>query len=138
MSSSSSFKVIGYAVIIFLLGGVCGAMLGPKFLPTHQTLKLGREQEMAAMIRNRLKTKLNLTSDQEQKIEPMIKQVSSSLETSHRDCLKKILEALNNMHAGLAPLLTPEQTAQLKELEAERNKSWLDKYNYSPETAAGH
>jgi Spy/CpxP family protein refolding chaperone len=138
MNKTGCWKVTGYAVVLFLLGGVCGAVLAPKLLPAQQTLKLGREKEIFAMMRDRLTAKLSLTADQEQKIEPMIQQASESLEASHRGCLKSVLEALDKMHLQIQPLLTPGQVAKLKELEAERSKSWLAKYNYAPETPAGH
>ena len=90
------------------------------------------------MIRAKLKAKLNLTPEQEQKIGPIIKTASESLEASHRTCLKSVLEVINQMQSAITPLLTPEQVARLKELDAERADSWRAKYNYSGEAPAGH
>lgn len=138
MNQTSCWKAIGYAILLFLTGGVCGALVAPKLMPAQQTLKLGREQEITALIRDKLKTKLNLTADQEQKIIPMIKQASESLEASHRGCLKSVLEALDKMHLDIQPLLTADQLPKLKELEKERSDTWRVKYNYVAEAPAGH
>ena len=138
MSNTGCWKVIGYAVVLFLLGGVCGAVVAPKFMPVQQTLKLGREEEITALIRAKFKAKLNLTDEQSQKIEPLIKQASASLEASHRACLKSVLAALEKMQGDIQPLLQPDQLAKLKELEAERVDSWRAKYNYLGETPVSH
>ncbi len=138
MSQTGCWKVIGYAIVLFLLGGVCGAVVAPKFLPVQQTLKLGREEEITTMMRAKLKTRLNLTDEQTQKIEPFVKQASASLEASHRACLKSVLEALDKMHGDIQSFLEPGQLAKLKGLETERADSWRAKYNYVGEPPAGH
>lgn len=139
MNDTARWKIIGYAAVLFLLGGVCGAVVAPKLLPpAQQTLKLGREQEIASLMRAKLKAKLNLDADQEQKIEPFIKAASESLETSHATCLKSVLAAINKMHVDIGSILRPDQIAKLKELDAERVESWRTKYNYTGEAPAGH
>jgi hypothetical protein len=132
MNKSSLWKVVLYVLALFAAGAVTGAMvMHPKAEP--QQLKLNRSAEIATNIRERLTTRLHLTPEQAAKFAPLVMKTSEELESSHRDCLKRIVAALDALHAQLAPDLTPDQLEALKQLESERRDVMFKKYEFSPD-----
>ena len=132
MTSGSKWKVLAYAMVLFVAGAITGAMvMRPKV--EASPLKLNRSTEIAAKIQDRLNTRLHLTPDQITKIHPIVLKASDDLEASHRDCLIRIMDVLNGMHSQLSPDLTPEQKEALKQIEVERRDTFQKKYDFSPE-----
>ncbi|HXC99344.1 MAG TPA: hypothetical protein VN048_08375 [Verrucomicrobiae bacterium] len=133
MTRPAAWKVLLYTCALFLAGAVCGAMLISRRAPVaDQPLKLGRTNEIANNIRTKLNSRLQLTPAQQQKFEPLFVKTSVELESIHKDCLDRITAALSQLHAEMAPDLTPEQLQLVKALEAERCDLMLQKYNYCP------
>jgi hypothetical protein len=130
MTGPSRGKAIAYTVALFLAGGICGAMLMARISPAAQSLKVGRTDEIALKIREKLNTGLGLTPEQLDKFQPLIVKAAGELESSHLDCLNRISMALDNLHAQIIPELTPEQKQKLESLEKERAAQMLQKYNY--------
>jgi hypothetical protein len=130
MSGPTRGKIIIYSLALFIAGGICGAMVMSRFSNNQQTLIVNRAPEIAAKIRTRLTAKLALTPEQLDKIQPLIVKASEELEASHRDCLKRISLAIDQLHLDLASSLTPEQRPKLTELDAERRDSMWQKYHY--------
>ncbi len=135
MTGPTRSKVLAYAVALFMAGAISGAMVTYHRAETSP-LTVDRKKEIADHIRERLKTTLQLTDEQAQKIEPDIQKTAAELETSHRDCLNRICGALDNLHTLIAPDLKPEQTEKLNQLTAERRDLMLKKYHYSPESTS--
>jgi hypothetical protein len=135
MTKPARWKMVAYTVAIFVAGGVCGSMITYR-KEEASPLRVMRTQEIAARIHETLATKLELTPEQLQKIEPMIGKVSEELEASHLDCLKRIVAALESMHAEMRPLLKPDQQQKLTRLEAEWREKRKKKYNFPPEAPA--
>ena len=98
-----------------------------------QPLKLNRKREIADHLRERMKTSLVLTPEQEQKFEPVIQATASEMEASHGACLNRISTALDKMHGlSIKPDLTQEQhMVKLKQLQADRRDLMWKKYSYS-------
>jgi hypothetical protein len=132
MTNPARGKAIAYTVALFLAGGICGAMLMARMSPAGQTLKVGRADEIAAKIQEKLKTGLGLTPEQLDKFRPLIVKAAGELESSHSNCLDRITAALDTLHAQIAPQLTPDQKKKLLDIEAQRNAQMLQKYNYQP------
>jgi hypothetical protein len=132
VNSTNRVKAICYALALLVLGGVIGAMIKSAMSATPQSLLLGREDEIEATIFNHLDAKLALTPQQKQRIEPLVKKTAQELEASHFDCLKRVNEALDKLHAEIKPELIPEQQEKMRELESERAEKMWDKYRYKP------
>jgi Spy/CpxP family protein refolding chaperone len=129
------WKMLLYSAALFIAGAVCGAMLMSRLAPAEQQpLKLGRTGEIAAKLRTRLDTKLQLTAAQQQQFDPLIEKTSGQLESIHKDCLDRISAALDELHVQMGPGLTPEQHQLLTGLEAERRQALWQNYNYPPAT----
>lgn len=136
MINPAKRNTIGYTIILFVAGAICGAMVMARLAPKPQSepLKLGRVDEIAGKIQTKLGDKLKLTSAQLEKADPFIKKTSEKLESIHHDCLVMIASALTDLHAQIAPDLTPEQTQLLHALDAERAESMWQKYHFRADT----
>ncbi len=130
MIKPAAGKALLYASALFVAGAVCGALALYRLAPAPQPLKLGRTGEIAAKLRMKLDSRLQLTPEQQQKFEPLILKTSADLESIHKDCLDRILIALDLLHSQISPDLTPDQKQLLTALETERRETMLQKYNY--------
>lgn len=132
MTELMRWRMFGYMVALFIAGAITGAAV-MSHMRSAQSLKVGRSAEIAGIIRQKLVTSLELTPEQRQKFDPIIKQASEEMETSHLECLKQVTAASAKMHAQMLPDLTPEQREKLKKLEEERREIMRQKYNYPPQ-----
>lgn len=132
MNKANRFKAIFYAGALLVFGGIIGAMVKSATSVNLQTLRLGRVDEIATVIRDRLNAKLELTPEQKQRLEPMIKKTAEEMEASHMQSLVRVNKALDILHDEIRPELIPEQQQKLGELEAERADRMWEKYHYRP------
>lgn len=139
MTNTSRWKVLAYALALFVAGGVIGAMVMYHRVETSP-LKVNRKSEIADHIRQRLTKTLNLTAEQAHKIDPYIEKTAEKLESTHLTCLNSICAALDEMHVAIAPELSAEQKERLNQITVERRELMLSKYNYTPgqTNSAGH
>jgi Spy/CpxP family protein refolding chaperone len=134
MTGPMRWRMIGYMAALFIAGAITGAAVMARTAAGSQTLKVGRTDEIESRIKQRLQA-LDLTPQQWQKFDPLIKQTSQKLEASHLQCLQQCSAAVENMYAEIMPALTPEQQEKEKQLGAERRNSMREKYNFTPEAA---
>jgi Na+/phosphate symporter len=135
VNSTNRVKAIFYAVALLVFGGIIGAMIKSATSTTPQVLRVGRVDEIEAVILQRLDAKLALTPEQKQRIQPLIKKAAEEMEASHLDCLKRVNKAVDTLHEEIKPELIPEQAQKLGELESERAARMREKYNY-PQSAS--
>jgi Spy/CpxP family protein refolding chaperone len=64
---------------------------------------------------DRLTEGLNLTPDQQAKIQPIINQAQPKIAEIHREAMEKIKEVTASTVSQIRPLLTPEQQKKLDE-----------------------
>lgn len=136
MNRASRLQAIVYAVALLVLGGVIGAMIKSSMSPAPQSLMVGRADQIAVSISQHLDDKLTLTSEQKQRLQPMIRKAAEEMESAHLDCLKRVNKAADDLHAQIKPELAKEQVEKLPELEAERAKRMYEKYHYQTVTNA--
>jgi Spy/CpxP family protein refolding chaperone len=130
MTQSMRWRMLGYMIALFIAGAITGAAVISRSSVSSQTLKIGRTEEIASLIRQRMDP-LNLTGEQDQKISPLIRTASEELEASHLLCLQQCSSIIDKLHAQMAPILTPDQQEKLKKLEADRREIMQKKYNFS-------
>jgi Spy/CpxP family protein refolding chaperone len=118
--------------VIFIAGVLSGAALtialGPRFLHS------GRPPGADTMQRHfmaQLTRELNLTPDQQAKIEPIVQQAAKELHEVHVDEVQRVTHIIHFANDQIAPILTPDQKTQLDKLIAEgensfsgRGKNW--------------
>jgi len=131
MNTSSRTKAVLYMIVLFAAGTIFGAMTFRRTPPPPpQPLKLGRASEISARIRDKLTAKLKLTPEQLTKADPLFQQAGQKIEDAHAQCLTKIDHALGDLHQSMLPFLTDSQIPCLRQIEAARADSMLQKYGY--------
>src|SRR5579883_1068220 len=135
MTELMRWRMFGYLTALFIAGFITGAAVMKHMTVNSQSLKVGRSEEIANLIRQKLIINLELTPQQREKIDPLIKKTAEEMEASHLDCLKRITAAADQLHEQISPELSAEQREKLKRVEEERRAKFREKYNYPPETA---
>jgi Spy/CpxP family protein refolding chaperone len=117
---SLKFKSWLLLAVIFIVGVVTGAAL---------TIGLGAhfrhppgEQQMGRLWMTQLVQRLNLTADQQAKIEPILADAKTKIKSLHRDEVERGSQIFKAAHDQIAALLTPDQNVELQKMEAEREK----------------
>ncbi|MBA3544594.1 MAG: hypothetical protein H0T83_09185 [Chthoniobacterales bacterium] len=67
---------------------------------------------------DKMTEQLNLTADQQAKVQPIIDLVKPQLETIRREALQKSKALMDNAKEQIRPILTPEQQKKLDEMRA--------------------
>ena len=119
MTTFSKWKTLGYAAAIFVTGGISGGALGV-YETKSRLFAPQRQQEMAVRIIQRLKTRLALSSDQEEKIRPIVSTAASSFWTIRLDAQRRINAVFDDSYAQVETILTPDQRVKFDEMLRER------------------
>ena len=121
MSPFSKWKTIGYAVAIFVAGGISGGALGVYETKSH-LFEPPREQEMALHWRKRLQDKLELTPDQMATINPIIDNGVAQLRSIRIDTMERLNKIFEDSYAKISAVLTPDQRTKLDQMDKERRE----------------
>ena len=77
---------------------------------------------MALFIRDDLTKRLQLTAEQVGKIQPIIEQTCSEVDTCQKESWKRVSESFKKMNQQIAEHLTEEQRKALDDMERERRE----------------
>jgi Spy/CpxP family protein refolding chaperone len=121
---SSKFKSWLLLGIIFVIGVVTGGALalglGPRFM--HQP----GPQQIRKVWMTQLTQRLNLTADQQAKIQPILADAETQIRNLHREEMGRGATIFKSTNDQIAALLTPAQNDELKKMESERQKRLLE------------
>lgn len=123
MSPLTRNKIILYLAVIFVAGGVTGAVISwgearqKMFGPPSP-------REICAHFRDRLKSELDLTPEQVRQLPPLLEKRAKQMEEAHRQAVRQIEELVraSNVEIADALKLSPEQRAKLEEMEKKRRE----------------
>jgi Spy/CpxP family protein refolding chaperone len=126
MNQLTRGRVILYLALIFLAGSVSGGLIGwsasgsrkPSRPPRHDGPRLSMHEHMA----RRLQSKLDLTQEQLQRIEPILKRSAEQMDAIFAASGTEFEAVKSNLHAQIALFITPEQQAKLQDYERERQE----------------
>lgn len=121
MSQFSQWKTIGYAVAIFVAGGISGGALGVYETKSH-LFDPQRDQEMALRWRKRLQDKLELTPDQMARINPIIDNGVAQLRSIRLDTMGRLNKVFEDSYTKISAVLTPDQRTKLDQMDKERRE----------------
>jgi Spy/CpxP family protein refolding chaperone len=71
-----------------------------------------------------LSQRLNLTAEQQAKIEPILNDAANQIQALHRDEVERIAKIMDSANQQIEPLLTPAQQEQLKQIRSERQHAF--------------
>lgn len=121
MNLKSKGWVIFYAVAIFLAGGVTGGLVVAR-VAMHRFFHPPGPEQMADRILRRMESRLDLTSDQVNQIRPILEKAGTTMQQVRLDSMKRVRETMDQSHAEIAKLLTPEQQKKFEEMEREHHE----------------
>ena len=110
--------------VIFVAGGFTGAALTMVF-SGHFMHSAGPPDDMRQAWLGRLTRQLNLTADQQAKIEPILRDTEDKVKKVHQEEFDKIRPILQASDDQIAAILTPEQKTELKQMAAKREEDFL-------------
>jgi hypothetical protein len=127
MSQFSQWKTIGYAVAIFVAGGISGGALGVYETKSH-LFEPQRDQEQALRWRKRLQEKLGLTPDQMASINPIIDDGIAQLRSIRFDTMERLDKVFEDSYSKISAILTPDQRAKLDQMDKERREMMMQRW----------
>jgi Spy/CpxP family protein refolding chaperone len=127
---SSQLKPWLLLAVIFIVGVVTGSALtfglGSHFLHRPGQQQIPGAQQINRLWMAQLVQRLELTSDQQAKIQPILTDAKTRIQSLHRDEMEHGSQIMKAAHDQISALLTPEQKVELQKMEAEREKMFLD------------
>ena len=133
MTSPGKLKLSLYVLAIFLAGAGSGALVTWNLCRSTPAAPLP-PAEIGARLRTRFQSRLALTPEQSQQIDPMIDQAMRRVEEIRRETASHVFANVSNLHAQVLTVLTPEQKEPFEALERER-RAYL-RQKFGPETNA--
>jgi len=121
MKSTSTTRLLLYILALFVAGGATGAMIAAK-ITKDRMFRTPSGLELASKMRDKLACRLQLTPEQLEKVDPIIRDAAAQMQALHRDWMKRIGQITKERNARMAPVLTPEQQIKLEEMENERQE----------------
>jgi len=122
MNRALKWKLIAGFVLVFLAGGMTGALITAS--QTHHLLFGPYRGALSDRMRDRLRVELRLTDEQMTKISPIIDKTATQLEAIRMETGRRVHETFAAAHREIAADLTPEQRAKLQKIE-ERHRHWF-------------
>jgi Spy/CpxP family protein refolding chaperone len=121
MNHFTKSKIIIYLALIFVAGGVTGAVIrwgGAN----EKSPRTWDHQKMCSHFRDRMQSELGLTAAQVQQLEPLLEKRVRGMEEIRSRTVKEIEELFrkSNEEIAAALQLTPAQQAKLEQMEAKR------------------
>jgi len=107
--------------VIFVAGGFTGSALTMVFSGHF----MHPPDDMRQAWLGRLTRQLNLTPDQQAKIDPIIRDTADKVQKIHGEEFDKIRPILQASDDQIAAILTPEQKTELKQMAAKREEDFL-------------
>ena len=115
------WKLLAGFALVFVAGGMTGAFVGASharhlFFQAQPTM-------LGDRMRRHLSVQLHLSKEQMAQISPIVDKTAAQLADIHRTTGEQVRDTIAQEHRAIAPYLTDEQRAKLKQLEA-RPRHW--------------
>jgi hypothetical protein len=129
MSSSLRWKLVIAFLLVFLAGAASGFFGG--LHRAHWMFARHRAGSLAEHLKQHLRAELQLSPQQVDEISPIVNRASSQLEAKREQTAREVRTIFEQMHNGIAPLLTPEQRRRLEEME-QRHRRLMHRHGFVP------
>ena len=117
---SSKFKPWLLLAVIFIVGVVTGSALTIGLAPHFMRAQGPRDMKQHWM--EYLTRELNLTPDQQTKIEPILTDAEIKVRSLHREEVEQGSQIIKAADIQISALLTPGQKVELQKMESDREK----------------
>jgi len=116
MNRALQWKLIGGFILVFIAGGITGAFFGGLYA-RHLFFEFHHPELIAARMKERLRTELNLTPEQVAKISPIVDKTAAQLKQIRRDTGRRVHQIMTEAHREMAVNLTNKQRLKLQKIE---------------------
>jgi Spy/CpxP family protein refolding chaperone len=123
MNSALKWK-LAFAFLLVFIAGLTTGLFGTLHL-RHHLLGPPHSGDVADRMREHFRRALDLTSEQESKMAPIIDATSAKLEAIRIETAERVRTVMEESKREVAPYLSPEQQLKLEKLEAEHRKVML-------------
>jgi Spy/CpxP family protein refolding chaperone len=121
MNNALKWKLAFAFLLVFIAGVTTGGFLGVHHLRAH-FLGPPLSGDVAGRMREHFRRALDLTSEQESKIAPIIDATTAKLEAIRIETAERVRTVMEDSKREVAPFLSAEQQKKLEKLEAEHRK----------------
>jgi Spy/CpxP family protein refolding chaperone len=121
MNNTLKWKLAFAFLLVFVAGLTTGGFVGVHHLKRH-FLGPPHSGDVAGKMREHFRRALDLTSEQEKKIAPIIDSTTAKLETIRIETAERVRTVMEESKREVAPHLSPEQQQKLEKLEAHHRK----------------
>ena len=128
MNSIARWKIVVSLAVIFLAGSITGALFTIA-IAKHEVRRQSDPTQWFQLTMQRWKTRLHLTSAQEEKLKPIVQETVEELRTLRASDLRQTDEILARARTRIEPELTPEQRVRLQKMQEARKRrlqAWLN------------
>lgn len=129
MTKALKWRIAILLVIVFCAGAATGF-----FGAVHHARQMFWERRSfhaGERMREHLRRHLDLSSDQDEKISPLLDQMSKRLDVIRDDTSKRVAETMTESYQQMLPMLTAEQRAKLEQVR-ERHRRMLHMHGALP------
>jgi len=122
MNRFSKGKIVLYLLAIFAAGALAGGIGGYSLARQDRPSDV-RPAELTGRIQRQMQSKLNLTPEQMQQIEPSVQDVCAELRAIGYNSAIETGRAFERFNQRIAGFLSAEQEAELDKFQLERKES---------------
>ena len=119
MNSLTKSKIALYLAVIFTAGGITGTVIAWGSAK-RKMLQPASMETVCSFMEDRLKSRLDLTPEQLQKIKPILNQPAREMKAIHAKTMEEIDQTIQRANKQIARELTEEQKRKLEQMERER------------------
>jgi hypothetical protein len=116
------WKIVAGLLLVFVLGALSGVLGTGMVLKRHHPFFSKAPEGRKAFIMKRLTRKLDLTAEQQVRIEAIVDRVQSETFEQMREGRRFMREQLQKGFAEIRKELTPEQQLKFDQMQAERER----------------
>jgi Spy/CpxP family protein refolding chaperone len=121
MNNALKWKLAFAFLLVFIAGVTTGGLFGVHHLKRH-FLGPPHSGDVAGRMREHLRRSLDLTAEQENKIQPIVEATTAKLEAIRVETAERVRAVMEESKRQIAPELNPEQQTKLEKLEKEHRK----------------
>ncbi len=127
----TKWKIVLVLLGIILVSAVAGGIIGAK-LAEHALKKRHAPEMWNQSVMRTLQHRLKLTPPQAQKVQAIIDGGVEEMKVIRQDTIQRTDVVIERMISDIDRELTPEQSAELKKLKAQRAATTIDLLNVEP------
>jgi hypothetical protein len=125
MSMLPSRKITAAFIGVFLIGAIVGGLVIMDYTDTRLSRFLnhtGDPESMAARINQKYRNDYKLSSEEQSRIAPLVKEMTRQLYQERRQFGTNVINTLDEYHQKIAEQMTPEQREVYAKVNEDRKK----------------